>query len=84
MLITGQGFLISQREFGSEVCDALDPPDKRNAFFGVHAAVCNLFNLGRHLVSAKNYRILRMQAFVLWKCVAALKLGKVSSICSDT
>jgi putative transposase len=41
-------------------------------FLGVHAAVYNLFNLGRHLVSAKNYRMLRMRAFVSWKCAAAL------------
>ena len=41
-------------------------------FLGVHAAVYNLFNLGRHLVSAKNYRILRMRAFVSWKRAAAL------------
>lgn len=41
-------------------------------FLGVHAAVNNLFNLGRHLVSAKNYRMLRMRAFVSWKYAAAL------------
>ena len=41
-------------------------------FLGVHAAVYNLFNLGRHLVSAKNYRMLRMRAFVSWKSAAAL------------
>ncbi len=41
-------------------------------FLGVHVAVYNLFNLGRHLVSAKNYRILRMRAFVSWKRAAAL------------
>ena len=41
-------------------------------FLGVHAAVYNLFNLGRHLVAAKNYRMLRMRAFVSWKCAVAL------------
>jgi putative transposase len=41
-------------------------------FLGVQEAVYNLFNLGRHLVSAKNYRMLRMRAFVSWKCAAAL------------
>jgi putative transposase len=41
-------------------------------FLGVHAAVYNLFNLGRHLVSAKNHRMLRMRAFVSWKYAAAL------------
>jgi len=32
-------------------------------FLSVHAAVYNLFNLGRHLVSAKHYRVLRGVAF---------------------
>ena len=35
-------------------------------FIGVHSAVYNLFNLGRHLISAKNYRLLRMRAFTSW------------------
>jgi putative transposase len=41
-------------------------------FLGLHAAVYNLFNLGRHVVSAKNYRMLRSRAFVSWKYAAAL------------
>jgi putative transposase len=40
-------------------------------FLGVHAAVYNLFNLGRHLISAKNYRQLRQRAFTSWKSAAA-------------
>ena len=40
-------------------------------FLGVHAAVYNLFNLGRHLVSAANYKLLRLRAFASWgKAVA--------------
>ena len=35
-------------------------------FLGVHAAVYNLFNLGRHLVSAEHYRNLRDGAFEHW------------------
>ena len=40
-------------------------------FLNVHAAVYNLFNLGRHLVSAKNYRILRLRAFAYWEQAVA-------------
>jgi len=40
-------------------------------FLSAHAAVYNLFNLGRHLVSAKNYRIFRSRAFASWKCATA-------------
>ena len=40
-------------------------------FLTVHAAVYNLFNLGRHLVSAKNYRLFRLRAFAFWNCAAA-------------
>jgi putative transposase len=32
-------------------------------FLGVHAAVSNLFNLGRHKVGAQHYRDLRISAF---------------------
>jgi len=40
-------------------------------FLSVHAAVYNLFNLGRHLVSAKNYRLLRLRAFASWGSAVA-------------
>jgi putative transposase len=32
-------------------------------FLGAHAAVYNLFNLGRHLIGAEHYRNLRVSAF---------------------
>ncbi len=41
-------------------------------FLGVHAAVYNLFNLGRHLVSANHYRSLRQGAFVSWEKAVAV------------
>ena len=41
-------------------------------FLNVHAAVYNLFNLGRHLVSAKHYRSLRRVAFLSWRNAAAI------------
>ena len=40
-------------------------------FLGVHSAVYNLFNLGRHLVSASHYRHLRRRAFASWIQVTA-------------
>jgi putative transposase len=40
-------------------------------FLGVHAAVQNLFNLGRHLVRAKHYRNLGVSAFSEWSRVVA-------------
>jgi putative transposase len=35
-------------------------------FLGAHAAVSNLFNLGRHKVGAQHYRNLRISAFTEW------------------
>ena len=35
-------------------------------FVRVHAAVFNLFNLGRHLIAAAHYRMLRQGAFASW------------------
>ena len=40
-------------------------------FVTAHAAVSNLFNLGRHLVRAQHYRDLRISAFVEWSRAAA-------------
>ncbi len=40
-------------------------------FLSVHATVYNLFNLGRHLVSAKNYRFFRIRAFASWNDAVA-------------
>ena len=40
-------------------------------FLGVHAAVNNLFNLGRHLVAANHYRDLRKGAFLEWSGAVA-------------
>ena len=40
-------------------------------FVTAHAAVSNLFNLGRHLIRAQHYRNLRMSAFSEWSRVIA-------------
>ena len=41
-------------------------------FLSVHAAVYNLFNLGRHLVSAEAYRDFRLRSFASWKNAAMI------------
>ena len=41
-------------------------------FLGAHAAVFNLFNLGRHLVTAENYRYFRRRAFATWEKAVAI------------
>jgi putative transposase len=40
-------------------------------FLGAHAAVSNLFNLGRHKVGAQHYRDLRVSAFTEWRRAVA-------------
>jgi putative transposase len=40
-------------------------------FLGAHAAVSNLFNLGRHKVSALHHRDLRISAFNEWSRAVA-------------
>jgi putative transposase len=40
-------------------------------FLGAHAAVSNLFNLGRHLAGAQHYRDLRISALAEWSRVVA-------------
>jgi putative transposase len=46
-------------------------PNQAQRFLSAHAAVYNLFNLGRHLVKAEHYRNLRISAFKEWKDAAA-------------
>jgi len=41
--------------------------EQAQRFWGAHAAVYNLFNLGRHLVSAATYRYFRQRAFTSWE-----------------
>ena len=46
-------------------------PAQAQRFLGNHAAVYNLFNLGRHLVRAEHYRNLRVSAFSEWSRAVA-------------
>ncbi len=45
--------------------------EQAQLFLSVHAAVFNLFNLGRHAVRAEHYRLLRLRAFVSWQSATA-------------
>ena len=40
-------------------------------FLAVHSAVSNLFNLGRHVLRAEHYRLLRQRAFASWRSATA-------------
>jgi len=42
-------------------------PRQAQRFLSIHAAVYNLFNLGRHLVSSIHYRLLRQGAMLSWR-----------------
>ena len=46
-------------------------PGQAQRFLGAHAAVYNLFNLGRHLVRAAHYRNLRTSALDEWSRAVA-------------
>ena len=46
--------------------------EQAQRFLGAHAAVYNLFNLGRHLISAEIYRYFRIRAFASWKKAVAI------------
>ena len=41
-------------------------------FLSAHSEVYSLFNLGRHCISAENYRMLRSRAFASWRSVTAV------------
>jgi putative transposase len=40
-------------------------------FLYTHAAIYNLFNLGRHLISANHYQYFRQRAFTSWEKASA-------------
>ena len=46
--------------------------EQAQRFLDVHASVYNLFNRGRHLVSAKTYKLFRLRAFASWVKEAAI------------
>ena len=46
--------------------------EQAQRFLGAHAAVYNLFNLGRHLISAENYQYFRLRAFATWEKLMAM------------
>jgi len=46
--------------------------EQAQRFLGAHAAVHKLFNIGRHLVSAENYRYFRLRAFASWEKAAGI------------
>ena len=52
-------------------------------FLGVHSAVYNLFNLGRHLISAKHYRMFRQRAFASWECVTGPQFASFPGFARD-
>jgi len=41
--------------------------EQAQRFLDVHAAVYNLFNLVRYLVSAKTYKLFRLRSFSSWE-----------------
>ncbi len=44
-------------------------PAQAQRFLILHGMTQNLFRLGRHLMQAVNYRLLRTQAFQVWQDV---------------
>jgi putative transposase len=42
-------------------------------FLSCHGMVNNLFRLGRHLMSAKNYRFFRERAFIEWSQASSIQ-----------
>ncbi len=57
--IAAKWYCQSMRRFRSS--------DQAQRFLTLHGLTQNLFRLGRHLLQAVNYRLLRTQAFQVWK-----------------
>jgi len=61
---------VPGRESG--VCGSSNRWSKHRGFLSAHAAVYNLFNPGRHLVSAETYRYFQLRAFNSWEKAVAM------------
>ena len=48
-------------------------PGQAQRFLSVHGQVHNLFRVGRHLLRAANYRVLRGRAFATWQEVTCVQ-----------
>ncbi len=65
---TSGGLLTRVRERGMRKFKSVRQAQR---FVTAHAAVANLFNLGRHLVRAQHYRDLRVSVFGEWSRAVA-------------
>jgi putative transposase len=54
---------------GERVMRGFKSPAQDQRFLTLHGLTQNLFRLGRHLIQAVNYRLLRTQAFQVWQDV---------------
>ena len=68
---SGQSSRMNRPGCENAGCGRFKSPKQAQRFLSAHAAVYNLFNLGRHLVSAEHYRNLRISAFKEWTAAAA-------------
>ncbi len=84
MLTTGQSFLIIQRELGSEICDAINPPDKRNAFlvYTQPCTICSILVVTRYQPRIIGYYECR--PLCRGNALRRYNPGKVPRICNDT
>jgi putative transposase len=57
---------VRERGMGWSDISGFKSTKQAQRFLGAHAAVSNLFNLGRHKVRAEHYRDLRVSAFAQW------------------
>ena len=67
MAVWGQFFGVGERGMRR-----IKSVKQAQRFLGVNAAVYNLFNLGRHLISATNHRLLRLRDFASWEKAVAI------------
>jgi putative transposase len=47
-------------------------PGRARRFLSVHSLIQNLFRIGRHLLRAVNYRLVRTRSFSAWNAIAGV------------
>ncbi|MCK5432121.1 MAG: hypothetical protein KAJ03_05215, partial [Gammaproteobacteria bacterium] len=59
----------TEKTSGTSIPDRVEQAQR---FLSVHAMVYNLFNLGRHLILAGHYSLLRQRVYAFWKEAVAI------------
>ncbi len=67
MRTTVRKYRTNPTDNGNAICEGFSSSTQAQRFLTRHGLTQNLFRLGRHLMQAVNYQIVRTRSFQVWK-----------------